>query len=112
MEKVSKRSRRREQVSDYIPTTDDVRDAYSSESGDSTYANRMFDAWLARYKAKVVAKTEERIIKLLEANFYRFDLSNNWVDSPMGLDEFLALIKASQKDHETVSLLTKGENNG
>jgi hypothetical protein len=53
-------------MSDLIPTTADVRDAYSSESSDSTYANRMFDAWLARYKAKIVAKTEERIIKLLE----------------------------------------------
>jgi len=54
-------------VSDYIPTTADIRDAYSSESSDSTYANRMFDFWLAKYKAKVIAKTEERIIKLLEA---------------------------------------------
>lgn len=53
-------------MSDYIPTTADVRDAYSSESSDSTYANRMFDAWLAKYKAKQIAKAEERIIKLLE----------------------------------------------
>lgn len=53
-------------MSDLMPTTADVRDAYSSESSDSTYANRMFDAWLAKYKAKIVAKTEERIIKLLE----------------------------------------------
>ena len=53
-------------MSDYIPTTADVRDAYSSESTDSTYANRMFDLWLAQYKAKVIAKAEERIIKLLE----------------------------------------------
>lgn len=53
---------------DLIPTTADVRDAYSSESSDSTYANRMFDAWLARYKAKIVAKTEDRIIKLLESD--------------------------------------------
>lgn len=35
----------------------------------------------------------ERIIKLLEANFHRFDLSNNGVDYPMGLDQFIALIK-------------------
>ena len=52
-------------MNDYIPTTAVVRDAFSSESSDSTYANRMFDLWLAQYKAKIVAKTEERIIKLL-----------------------------------------------
>lgn len=53
-------------MSDLIPKTADVRDAYSAESVDSTYANRMFDLWLAKYKAKVIANTEERIIKLLE----------------------------------------------
>ena len=53
-------------MSELIPTTADVRDAYSAESSDSKYANRMFDLWLANYKAKVIAKTEERIIKLLE----------------------------------------------
>ena len=58
-------------MSDYIPTTADVRDAYSSESTDSKYSNRMFDLWLTKYKAKIVAKTEERIIKLLEDNQWR-----------------------------------------
>jgi len=46
----------------------DVRDAYSAESVDSTYANRMFDLWLAKYKAKTITNERERIIKELEAN--------------------------------------------
>lgn len=41
--------------------------------------------------------TEERIIKLLEANFHRFDLSNNGVDYPMGLEQFIELIKGENK---------------
>lgn len=84
-------------MNDLIPTTTDVRDAFSSESTDSRYANRMFDLWLAKYKAKIIAKTEERIIKLLEANFHRFDLSNNGMDYPMGLDQFIELIKGENK---------------
>ena len=88
-------------MSDYIPTTEDVRDAYSSESTDSTYANRMFDAWLAQYKAKIVAKTEERIIKLLEpyANAkcdeycsYRCECYGKYE-----AQEFIALIKGENK---------------
>ena len=75
-------------MSDYIPTTADVRDAYSSESTDSTYANRMFDLWLARYKAKIVAKTEERIIKLLEEAKCPCDCEVHGV-----LDFAIALIK-------------------
>lgn len=78
-------------MSDLIPTTADVRDAYSSESSDSTYANRMFDLWLAKYKAKVVAKSEERIIKLLEGDAGQ---------QIMCLDcsqELIALIKGEQK---------------
>jgi hypothetical protein len=79
-------------VSVNIPTTADVRDAYSSESTDSTYANRMFDLWLAQYKAKVIAKAEERIIKLLEEALV--------FDEPVIIqrDRLIALIK--------------GENNG
>jgi hypothetical protein len=53
-------------MNELIPTTAHVRDAYSSESTDSKYSNRMFDLWLAQYKAKVIAKAEERIIKLLD----------------------------------------------
>ena len=75
-------------MSDYIPTTADVRDAFSSESTDSTYANRMFDLWLAQYKAKIVAKTEERIIKLLEDNQWRDEVVFKYA---------IALIKGENK---------------
>ena len=53
-------------MSELIPTTADVRDAFSSESSDSTYANRMFDLWLAKYKAKTIAKEQDRIIEIIE----------------------------------------------
>jgi hypothetical protein len=84
----------REQVSEYIPTTADVRDAYSSESTDSTYANRMFDAWLSRYKAKIVAKTEERIVASLE----RLWEKSQGTDLPavVVLPEAIALIKGEK----------------
>lgn len=55
-------------MNEYIPSTAEVRDAYSSESTDPKYANRSFDLWLAKYKAKTIAKAEERIIKLLETD--------------------------------------------
>jgi hypothetical protein len=54
-------------VSDYIPTTEEVRDEYSGEFSDSKAAKRAFDLWLAQYEAKIIAKTEERIIKLLKS---------------------------------------------
>lgn len=53
-------------MSELIPTTADVRDAYSSESTDSKYANRMFDLWLAKYRAKTISKEQERIIEIIE----------------------------------------------
>jgi hypothetical protein len=80
-------------MSDLIPKTADVRDAYSAESVDSTYANRMFDLWLAKYKAKVIAKTEERIIKLLEEQ--GCDCHNVYCDKmpTAALGSLIALIK-------------------
>lgn len=53
-------------MSDLTPTTANVRDAYSAESCDSKYANRMFDLWLAKYKAKTIAKEQDRIIEIIE----------------------------------------------
>jgi len=75
-------------MTDLIPSTANVRDAYSSESVDSKYANRMFDLWLAKYKAKVIAKTEERIIELLRTRVA------NWVPNGNDLvDDIESLIK-------------------
>ena len=87
-------------MSDYIPTTADVRDAYSSESTDGKYANRMFDLWLAQYKAKVIAKAEERIIKLLEDKYnYLIDIYGIAIvkDQLDLLLELIALIKGENK---------------
>ena len=83
-------------MSDYIPTTADVRDAYSSESSESSYANRMFDLWLARYKAKIIAKTEERIIKLLEERFAENVDHCEW-GTHLFLDNAIELIKGENK---------------
>ena len=81
-------------MSDYIPTTAEVRDAYSSESSDSKFANRAFDLWLAKYKAKIIAQTEERIIKLLEKASIEFEQYDfNAVGITNGL---IALIKGEQ----------------
>ena len=49
---------------------------------------------LLRNSREIIQATEQRIIKLLENNFERFDLSNNQVDG-MGCEEFIALIKAN-----------------
>ena len=90
-----------------IPTTADVRDAYNSESSDSKYANRMFDLWLAQYKAKIVAKTEERIIELLEKEARQCEKAGLWANSPdireqlqelhLGLIAALEVIKGGNK---------------
>ena len=92
-------------MSDYIPTTADVRDAFSSESTDSTYANRMFDLWLAQYKAKIVAKTEERIIKLLEDKIASCDWEQ--VAKDAGYDDQIC---DGCDENRAVIALIKGEN--
>lgn len=86
-----------------IPTTADVRDAYSSESSDSKCANRMFDLWLAQYKAKIVAKTENRIIESLEKEARQCEKAGLWANGTdlrgqlqelhLGLNAAIALIK-------------------
>ena len=73
-------------MNDLIPTTAHVRDAYSAESSDSRYSNRMFDLWLAKYKAKTIAKERERIISLIE-EYGSEDFTS----------DLIALIKGEQK---------------
>lgn len=82
-------------MSDFIPTTAEVRDAYSSESTDSKFANRAFDLWLAKYKAKIIAQTEERIIKLLEK--YEAGGSDPDTYDHIPHEQLIALIKGEQK---------------
>lgn len=54
-------------MSDYIPTTDEVRDGYYSprESYEPDH-NAEFDRWLAQHDSEITAKAEERIITLIE----------------------------------------------
>lgn len=95
-------------MSDYIPTTAEVRDAYSSESSDSKFANRAFDLWLARYKAKIIAQTEERIIKLLEERFDEtlkeaktsdsVEIGRTEIYMAGGIAQAIALIKGEEND--------------
>ena len=66
---------RREQVSEYIPTTEEVRQGFadnsftfmSHEGVTIQVATKWFDHWLEQHDAKVAKATEERIIELLEA---------------------------------------------
>ena len=80
-------------MSEYTPTTDVVRSLYSGESTDYKESNKEFDRWLAAYKAKTIARTEERIIKLLED-----ECSSDWPKViEMPLSNLIALIKGEQK---------------
>ena len=71
-------------MNELIPTTAHVRDAYSSESTDSKYSNRMFDLWLTRYKAKTVAKEQERIFSLMEKHQPETGIEGDFVGCTCG----------------------------
>lgn len=77
-------------MSEYTPTTDVVRSLYSGESTDEKESNKEFDRWLAAYKAKTIARTEERIIKLLENH------EHIWRER-VAYEALIALIKGEQK---------------
>lgn len=59
-------------MSDYIPTTEQVRDdfiGYGLDNHlmpDAMEFAAEFDRWLAQHDAEITAKAEQRIIKLLE----------------------------------------------
>ena len=59
-------------MSDYLPTTQEVRNRYVfgtywENDGDTSGGdNAPFNRWLANHDAKIAAETEQRIIKLLE----------------------------------------------
>ena len=75
-------------MSDYIPTTDEVRDGYYSprESYEPDH-NAEFDRWLAQHDNEIAAKAEERIIKLLEV----------WWETDQELEELIDIIKGENK---------------
>jgi hypothetical protein len=90
-------------MSDLIPKTADVRDAYSAERVDSTYANRMFDLWLAKYKAKTITNERERIFGLMESHEPEAGIEGGFVGCTCGDFEnwygehLIALIKGENK---------------
>lgn len=57
-------------MNDYIPTTENIRDAYATENQgyqwDWNDCISQFDRWIAQHDAEVAKATENRIIKLLE----------------------------------------------
>jgi hypothetical protein len=75
-------------MSDYIPTTDEVRDGYYSprESYEPDH-NAEFDRWLAQHDNEIAAKAEERIIKLIEV----------WWETDQELEELIDIIKGENK---------------
>jgi hypothetical protein len=107
-------------VSEYIPTTEEVRQGFadnsftfmSHEGVTIQVATKWFDHWLAQHDAEIEKATEKRIIKLLEdkgwGNKYMVALIKGDATSK---DSFtVGLDGESQKDNETISLLTEGEN--
>jgi hypothetical protein len=92
-------------VSDYTPTTEDIRTAYTkytqpslSNSGELFYGDKAeFDRWLKSTLQKAQFAERERIIKLLEENH-----SWAWQHDPVSQDscascESIALIKGENK---------------
>ena len=78
-------------MSDYTPTTEEVRDKYASWSD----AYPEFDRWLAEVKAQ----ERERIIKLLEDTPAT---RTTWIDDGISVyaldkDDFIALIKGEEQ---------------
>ena len=58
-------------LSEYTPTKLEVRAQYAKDStGSDEYIRAIseFDRWLEQHDAEIVAKAEERFIKLLESN--------------------------------------------
>ncbi len=95
-------------MSDYMPTTDEVRDGYYSprESYEPDH-NAEFDRWLAQHDAEITAKAGKRIIKLLENESRNCEKAGLWANGPelrgqlqelhLGLNAAIALIKGENK---------------
>jgi hypothetical protein len=70
--------RGREQVSEYIPTTEEVRQGFadnsftfmSHEGVTIQVATKWFDHWLEQHDAEVAKVTEQRIIRLLQEPYW------------------------------------------
>jgi hypothetical protein len=86
-------------MSDYTPTTEEVKANYALVGDDEVVNNineQKFDRWLEQNNAEVTKSTEQRIVKLIEAEIER-------VSNPMLVDrEYLDGLEMALE-------LTKGE---
>ena len=82
-------------MTDYTPTTEEVRNSYASWSD----AYPEFDRWLAEVKAQERKAERERTIKLLEDTPAT---RTTWIDDGISVyaldkDDFIALIKGEEQ---------------
>lgn len=89
-------------MTEYVPTTGVIRAAYqiARDLEDNLVSFNEFHSWLEQHDAEIVAKAEERFIKLLEslncpANGIEHDCNNDLGDYTPS--ELIALIKGEQK---------------
>lgn len=84
-------------MSDFIPTTEQVRYEYASEFSNSKAAYRAFDSWLAQYEAKIIAETEERIIELIKKHEEDTNHTETHFEYWKAIRHIIRLIKGQQK---------------
>ena len=86
-------------MSDYTPTTEEVRNdyLYAWSASDSYDGGEGFNRWLASVKAEAANTERERIIVLLDArgNYYRD--GDMWADAA-GIDDVIALIEGASNE--------------
>ena len=88
-------------MSDYTPTTEEVKTNYALVGDDEVVNNineQKFDRWLEQNNAEVTKSTEQRIVKLIEAEIERVSnpmlVDREYLD---GLETAIALIKGENK---------------
>jgi hypothetical protein len=88
-------------MSDYTPTTEEVKANYALVGDDEVVNNineQKFDRWLEQNNAEVTKSTEQRIVKLIEAEIERVSnpmlVDREYLD---GLETAIALIKGENK---------------
>lgn len=87
-------------MTEYVPTTGVIRAAYqiARDLEDNLVSFNEFHSWLEQHDAEIVAKAEERFIKLLESLIQGCKGYNcETCDEQSGLIAALALIEGEQK---------------
>ena len=85
-------------MTEYVPTTGVIRAGYqiARDLEDNLVSFNEFHSWLEQHDAEIIAKAEQRIIKLLESEIARhFELGLE--ASAHYLEGLVALIKGEQK---------------